>query len=66
MSKYIEICKGSSIEPETVFMPYIPITTGVICNGVHKEYRTKKELHRANPQVPLDVIKEIAKNNKSL
>ena len=40
--------------------------TGTICNGVLKEYRTEKELHRTNPQVPLDVIKEIVKKNKSL
>ena len=49
-----------------IYTNYIPITTGTICNGVLKEYRTEKELHRANPQVPLDVIKEIVKKNKSL
>lgn len=58
----IEIEESSGI----TWAPIIPITTGTIYNGVLKEYRTKKELHRANPQVPLDVIKEIVKKNKSL
>lgn len=49
-----------------IYAPYIPVTTGTICNGKHKEYKTKAELRLANPQVPLDVIKEIAKKNKSL
>lgn len=49
-----------------IYAPYIPITTGTICNGVHKEYRTKRELHQANPQVPLDVIKEFTKSYKNL
>ena len=49
-----------------VYAPYIPITTGTICNGVHKKYRTKRELHQANPHVPPDVIIEIAKKNKNL
>ena len=49
-----------------IYAPYIPITIGVICNGVHKEYRTKRELHQANPQVPLDIIKEIAEKNRNL
>lgn len=49
-----------------IYAPYIPITTGTICNGVHKEYRTKEDLHRANPQVPLDVIEKFLENNKNL
>lgn len=47
-----------------IFMPYIPITTGTICNGIRKEYKTKKELYYANPNVPLDIIKEIANTKK--
>lgn len=49
-----------------IYANYIPITTGTICNGEHKEYKTKAELRFANPQAPLDVIKEIAKKNKDL
>lgn len=50
-----------------IYAPYIPITTGTIdCNGVHREYRTKEELHQANPQLPLDVIEKFLENNKSL
>lgn len=46
--------------------PIIPITTGTIYNGVCKEYKTEEELRRANPQVPLDVIKKFLESNKNL
>ena len=49
-----------------IYAPIITITTGTICNGVHEEYRTEEELRRANPQVPLDVIKEFTKSYKNL
>lgn len=49
-----------------IYASYIPITTGTICNGVHKEYRTEEELRRANPQLLLDVIEKFLKSNKNL
>lgn len=58
----IEIEESSGI----TWAPIIPITTGTICNGVHKEYRTKEELRQANPQLPLDVIEKFLESNKSL